>query len=717
MFVFVLAAVVIGAYIPFNQNNAEKESILIQTMIQGLNQLHYQPLALDDDFSQKAFDAYLDRIDPARRWLTQEDVVALKQFENGIDDQIDRGSFEMLDLAIERLEAGLAKTKTYFEDILSQPFDLDKQEVMNLDYENKPFAKNNEELKDYWYKSLKYETINRVYNKIKTQEKQKTSQMEDGEPEVISDISQMKDKAEAADDEPKEILTIAQMEEKAREEVLETFTDWYERMSKDRRSDHLSDYLNALTSIYDPHTNYFLPKDKANFDISMSGTLEGIGARLQTDGELTKVSSIVPGGPAWKGKDLEQNDLIVKVGQGNEEPVDITGFRIDDVVKIVRGKKGTEVKLTVRKVDGTEQVVSITRDVVQLDEGYAKSALVDVNDTGGQVGYIHLPRFYDDFQRQGGRSCANDVAAEIEKLKDHKVEGVILDLRSNGGGSLRDVVRMTGLFIEEGPIVQVKARGREPDVLSDTDKSVQYDGKLIVLVNSFSASASEILAAALQDYGRAIIIGTGKSTFGKGTVQRFFDLDRAIRGFQDVKPLGDVKLTIQKFYRVDGGSTQLRGVTPDIVLPDRYFDLMLGEQDQEFPLSWTEIQPIGHSQEVRAVKGKEKLVANSEQRVAANPTFKMIREEAARLKASREDFDYPLDLDSYTAKRKNAEAEGEKFNDILTPIATMTIKNLPEDMENIDSDEGKAARNDSWIENLQKDIYLEEAIRVLREMN
>lgn len=646
LFVFVLAAVVIGAYIPFNQNNAEKESILIQTMIEGLNQLHYQPVSLDDEFSAKAFDMYLDRLDPARRWLTQSDVNALKQYEMSIDDQINGGTFEILDLAVERLSAGLIKTQAYFEEILAQPFDLTEEDLVNLDYDNKAFAANDTELKESWRKSLKYETINRVYNKRKTQEaedkKAAKSEMEDGEPQ--------------------EKLTLEQMEEKARAEVLETFSDWYDRMAKDRRSDHLSDYLNALTSIYDPHTNYFLPKDKANFDISMSGTLEGIGARLQTDGELTKVSSIVPGGPAWKGEGLEQNDMILAVAQGDDEPVDVTGFRIDDVVKIVRGKKGTEVRLTVRKVDGTEQVISIIRDVVQLDEGYAKSALVDVDNQNGQVGYIYLPRFYDDFQRQGGRSCATDVAKEIDKLKSHNVDGVILDLRSNGGGSLRDVVRMTGLFIEEGPIVQVKARGREPDVLSDTDDKVQYDGKLIVLVNSFSASASEILAAALQDYGRAIIIGTGKTTFGKGTVQRFFDLDRAIRGFQDIKPLGDIKLTIQKFYRVDGGSTQLLGVKPDIVLPDRFFYLELGEQDQEYPLSWTEIESVGHSQEVRKIKNIDQIAVNSKKRIAENATFKMILDDAKRLKEQREDFDYPLSFDKYSVKRKSAEAEAEKFD-------------------------------------------------------
>ena len=479
IFILALSSILIGAYLPFSENNQEKESILIQTMMEGLKQLHYQPAKLDDDFSARAYKLYLDRLDPGRRWLTQEDIALLKPFKSSIDDQIKVSNFGILDVAIERLEAGLEKTKGYYQEVLSQPFDFTTKEKVNLDYENKAFAQNDTELKEYWRKAMKYETLNRVYNKQKSQE-----ESEEGEKK-----------------------TFEELEAEARKDVLKTFNDWYDRMAKDRRSDHMSDYLNALTNIYDPHTNYLLPKDKANFDINMSGTLEGIGARLQTDGENTKVSEIIPGGPAWKGKELEPNDLIMKVAQEGEEAVDVTGWRIDDVVKLIRGKKGTKVHLTLKKVDGTFEDITIVRDIVEIDEGYAKSAIIELEETIGNVGYIHLPRFYADFQRRDGRACAADVAIEVEKLKKKNVNGIILDLRNNGGGSLRDVVKMTGLFIEEGPIVQVKTRGEEPDVLVDTDPTVQWDGKLIVLVNSFSASASEILAAALQDYNRALIVG------------------------------------------------------------------------------------------------------------------------------------------------------------------------------------------------------------------
>ncbi len=691
-FSIVLIGLLVSAFYPQKTvDNAQKEAILIQSLLEGLNQLHYRPQSINDGFSQKVYDLYLDRLDPTRRWLTQKDVDQLKPFALQLDDEASRGSYEFFNLAIELYEAGFKKSQGYFEEILDKPFKFSKQETINLDLKKRPFAKNDAELKEYWRKALKYDVLSRIYSMMKDQDKEEG---EEGERKK----------------------TFEELEVEARKEVLKNFTDWYDRVAKERRADHLSDYLNAITSTYDPHTNYFLPKDKENFDISMSGTLEGIGARLQTEGQYTKVSSIVPGGPAWKGKTLEVDDRIFMVGQGEEEPVDVTGLRIDDVVKLIRGKKGTKVKLTVKKIDGDTEVITITRDVVLLDEGYAKSALLNMPSVADNVGYIRLPRFYADFNRRGGRSCATDVAREIQKLNTHGVDEIILDLRNNGGGSLRDVVRMSGLFIEEGPIVQVKARGMDPDILSDTDPRVQFDGKLIVLVNSYSASASEILAAALQDYDRAVIVGTGRSTFGKGTVQRFFDLDNALRGNSDIKPLGEVKLTIQKFYRVDGGSTQLRGVTPDVILPDRFFELETGEQEEEYAMPWTEIAPVRYKQNVYEVKNRKELAKNSAARVQNNGTFKMIAEDAKRLKSQRDDTVFSLDYDGYKGHREKRQAAADKYKDLMKEIESFKIENLPEDLEDINSDESKVARNDEWIKNLKKDVYLEEALHILADM-
>ena len=531
----------------------EKDDLLLQTLLGGIKQLHYSPNKVDDGFSKEVFDLYMERLDNGKRWLTASEVSTLSAYQMEIDDAILEPDYEFFEKSIELKKAGLARAKSYYQEILKTPFDFTKAEDVELDGDKKGFAANENELKEYWRKSLKYDVMTRLATKLDEQEKARNQELDkmdkDGEPKSEDDL-----KKEMVERDKILGKSTKELEQEVREKTVERYDDWFERLNQERRSDYMSNYLNAITNVFDPHTSYYLPKDKENFDINMSGTLEGIGARLQTGDEYTKVVSIIPGGPAWKGKELEVEDLIMKVTQGDnstEEPLDVTGLRIDDVVAKIRGKKGTEVILTVKRVDGSVKDISIVRDVVILDEGYAKSATLNHSEIIDNIGYIKLPRFYADFSRRGGKSCAVDVGKEIEKLNATNVNGIILDLRNNGGGSLRDVVDMTGFFIEEGPIVQVKARNRKPEVLTDDDANVQYDGPLIVMVNEFSASASEILAAALQDYGRAVIVGSN-NTFGKGTVQRFFDLDSAIKGNDDLKPLGEVKMTIQKFYRING---------------------------------------------------------------------------------------------------------------------------------------------------------------------
>jgi len=373
------------------------------------------------------------------------------------------------------------------------------------------------------------------------------------------------------------------------------------------------------------------------------------------------------------------------------------------------------VKLTVKKVDGSVKIIPISRDVVIIDESYAKSMILNFPGKIENVGYIKLPRFYADFNRKEGRSCAKDIAAELEKLKAQHVNGIILDLRNNGGGSLRDVVTMSGLFIEQGPIVQVKARGRQAEVLEDTDPKVQYDGDLIVMINSYSASASEILAAALQDYDRALIVGS-KSSFGKGTVQRFFDLDRAIRGYNEVKPLGEVKLTIQKFYRVNGGSTQLRGVVPDIILPDRFHYIEVGEKDHDFAMEWTEISPVEYGQNVTKLKDKAAWEAASAERVKNSETFNKVLENAKYLKEQRDRSTYSLNLKFFQEEISRIEEESKRYDDLFKEIDGLNVSNLESDLSYIKSDESRVARNDEWIKSIRKDIYIDEVLNIMHDM-
>lgn len=681
--------ILVAAYLP-QADNAGKESILVRTLIRGLEYMHYQPADLDDEFAKKAYELYIDDIDGGRRWLTQKDIDKLEALKTEIDNDIQEGELDFFNLSVDLLEAGVEKTQSYYKEILAKPFDFSKEETIEMDGEKRSFAKNDAALKEYWRKSLKYETLARYARELKEQEK-------------AGEETEIKSKEE--------------LEKEAREKVLELYDKLYDRIGKTKREDHLSTFLNSLTSIFDPHTNYLKPIDKQNFDITFSGRLEGIGARLQTDGDYTKVVDIVIGGPAWKGKELQENDIITKVAQGDEEPLDVKGMIVDDVVQYVRGKKGTEVRLTVKSMDGTEKVISIIRDIVYLEESYAKSLILDGPTAGEKIGYLYLPAFYADFENRDGRFCAPDVAKELEKLKEEKVDGIILDLRNNGGGSLRDVVRMSGFFIEEGPIVQVKSRAKKAEVLVDVDDRVQYDGPLVVMVNGFSASASEILAAALQDYGRAVVVGSN-STHGKGTVQRFVDLDRTIRGYEEYKPLGQVKLTTQKFYRIDGGSTQLRGVVPDIILPDNFHYIKTGEKQEKYPMKWSEIEPVSYNQNVLRISREEirELADKSANRVDANPTFQKVLENAKRFKKQRDQSVYPLKLSSYQSFVDTRNAEATKYRNIFDNIVNGGVKNLEVDVPAYTGNETKEARNKTFIEDVAKDAYIKETLNIIHDM-
>ncbi len=676
----------------------EKESLLLKTMMDGFKNYHFNPLEIDDDFSAKVYDLYLERLDGGKRFLVLDDVKQLSKYAKNLDNAIDEGDYEFFDLSVLLYEAGIMRAKSYYNEALVKEFDYTIDENLQLDGKKRDFPSTYEEQKLRWEKIVKYEIMTRFNSELEKQNEILEGKEED-RPEDFKEYSE------------------EHLMGEARGEVKDVFDKWFIRMEQTKRSDRLELYLNSIAGIYDPHTNYYAPIDKENFDISMSGKLEGIGARLQSDGVETKVTEIITGGPAWKEGSLKPNDIILKVAQGEEEPVDVNGMHINEVVSYIRGKKGTEVRLTVRTDDGTEKIVPIVRDIVIMDEGYAKSLTLDYANEGVKnIGYIYLPRFYADFKDKEGRQCAEDVAQEIKKLKAQGVNSLILDLRDNGGGSLRDVVRMSGLFIKEGPIVQVKARDYKAKVLEDEDERVLFDGNLIVMVNQFSASASEILAAAMQDYNRGVVIGS-KSTFGKGTVQRFVNLDDMVWGQKEAKPLGSVKMTIQKFYRVDGGTTQLKGVVPDIILPDNYQNIDMGEKEYDYAMEWTQIDPVKHQQNVRKIKNIDKLRSNSKKRVGLNETFKLINDNADRLKRVRDDSDVSLNLKEYQEEREADLEEAEKYESIMEEdIEGLVAKNLKGDIEAIEADEAKAERNKKWLEKVKKDVYIQEALMIMKDM-
>ena len=692
--ILALAALLVGfgAFYPM-QDDREKEEMVLHAVMNYLKVLHFEPKTIDDDFSELVYDSYLEALDSGKRFLLQSEIDQLAVYKLELDDQIHIRTFEFFDLSVQLIDAGFDRAKGIYKEVVNQPFDFSKSEFIEFDEEKKSFAKDELELRDLWRKYLKYEVLTNLNQKLEEQE-------ENDDPEKV-------------------VKSQLDLEKECREEVKETFDDWFKRLDKLRRSDRFESYINAITNIYDPHSVYLTPKKKQDFDIRMGGKLEGIGARLSIDGDFTKVVSIVPGGPAYKEGQLEVDDIIMTVTQEEGEPLDLTGMRIDDVVQHIRGDKGTIVLLKVKKATDNSIIdIAIERDEVIIDEGFARSLLLHSEDSDKKYGYIKLPKFYSSFEGKNGNSCSSDVKKELEKLKENNISGVILDLRNNGGGSLRDVISMTGLFIEDGPIVQVKPREKKATVYKDTDDGVVYDGPLVVMVNNYSASASEILAAALQDYGRAVIVGSN-STFGKGTVQRFFNLDDAFKNkSDDFQELGQIKVTMQKFYRVNGGSTQLKGVTPDIILPDSYHLLDIGERDYDYAMDWSVIDPVEFDQDVFAFDNLFDIKNASAERIAKNPEFALIMENAERLKKNRDQSTYPLSLEEYKGFLDQREKEAEPFKKIMDEdIEELIVENLAVDKSYISSDESRIARNDDWKKKVKKDIYLEEVLQIIGEIN
>jgi len=449
--------------------------------------------------------------------------------------------------------------------------------------------------------------------------------------------------------------------------------------------------------------------------VNMAGKYEGIGATLrQKQGYLTVVD-MFPGSPSWRGKEMDIGDLIMHVAQGDEPSVDILDMKMEKAVELIKGPKNSKVRLTIKKRDGNIKEISLIRDVIIMEETYASSLLIGENKKSEKIGYISLPKFYIDFQDKNGRQCAEDVLAELVNLKKDGAKGIILDLRNNGGGSLQEVVEMAGLFIEKGPVVQVKTRAGRPIILDDKDSDVHYDGPLVVLTNYASASASEIFAAAIQDYGRGLIIGS-PSTFGKGTVQRVTDLDDFMPPkLDDIKPFGALSLTVQKYYRINGNTTQLIGVIPDIILPDSYQYLDIGEKEQKYALDCDEIEPVdfsvwNHSYDLAGLRKR------SQNRLSKNDDFKLIEENARRLKTESNRKEFSLNLDEYMDMLSAQKREAKKFEKLMKESTGIFLNNLPSDAETLKVDTAKAERNERMIEELGKDIYLAEAVKVMGDI-
>jgi carboxyl-terminal processing protease len=684
-----------GVFVAFRtlgigENPPTKNEKILHNVGEMLKDIHYSPKQIDDKFSKEIFGKYLGEVDVEKNVLLQSDVEALRhKFETKIDDEILGKTTIQFVPAVDLIyKKRLAETETIYKDILSKPFDFTAEEEVNEDYDKVDYPKNDAERKEAWRKHLKYLTLERYAELLDNQE---------------SRVGQKDFVARSKED----------LEKDARARTQKVMDRLYERLKlKMSDDDRFNMFVQTIVQSMDPHTDYFPPVEKRYFDEQMSGHFFGIGASLRDEDGNIKIGTLVTGSPAWKSGQVNIGDIIAKVAQGNQEPVDLAGFFVEDAVKLIRGTKGTEVKLTLKKTDGSTKVVTLVRDEIVQDEAtFARSAVI--NTVKGKIGYIFLPEFYADFENQNGKRCAVDVAREVIKLKEDNVDGIVIDLRNNGGGSLLDVVQMAGLFVEQGPIVQVRDRDGKPQILPDHDKSVLYDGPLAVMVNELSASASEIFAAAIQDYKRGVIIGS-TSTYGKGTVQRPFGVDKPLGFMEANSDLGTLKLTLQKFYRISGGSTQLRGVASDIVLPDLYEYYKIREKDNPDALPWDEIQkadytPWKYAYDLNTIK------AMSSERLKSDSAFNQIGRDAEWL-SKTSDKVFPLNLQKYQDEQKQIRATIKQIDALSKLPVAMNVDGLPQDAHKYDDDKDKETRYQQWLKDKRTDIWLGEAVNVLDDM-
>ena len=671
----------------FSDNDPEKDRVLIYVLKNILTRGHFVVKDMNDDFSEHVFNSFIDGLDPSKRYFTQKDIKEFSKYKFQIDNQLLQDDLTFYKLVYGRFLDKIKNAKSYYGDLLAQPFNFKKDETIDLDYDKVPFAKNDNQLIDYWRKQLKLQTLSRIQEQTDLQ-KEKLE----------------KDKKFKAKD-------FKTLEKEARAEVLKNMEELYIRIEELEHKDWFSTFLNSVVGAFDPHTTYMNPDKKETFDQTMAGKLEGIGARLQPKGIYTHVFELVSGGPAWKQGELEPGDIILEVAQGDGEPLDIVGMRLSDAIKFIKGPKGTEVRLTVKKkVDSSIKVISIIRDVVELGETFVKSSIVEKD--GKKYAIIDLPSFYIDFSDNNYRDSAKDMEREIERLKKEDVSGIIVDLRNNGGGSLKTAVEISGLFIDKGPIVQVKYRGEDPIVKSDIDPKMQWDGAVVVLVNEFSASASEIFAAAMQDYKRGVILG-GNQTYGKGTVQNILPINQFYPNYK--KDLGYLKMTIQKFYRVNGGSTQKEGVYSDIAMPSRLSYMDFGERDLEGALSWDKV-PNAKYTLANSYANFTDVVNNSKERILNDPKFSLINDYAKWLKKNQEITTYSLNYKKFFADNEIREKEGEKYKKVFDFKSNLTFTSPTYEKNLFKSNKDLEDKRIAWHKNLSKDMYVSEALNVLSEL-
>ena len=679
------------------QNDEEKMQTIMISVKNTLSYLHYSPKPINDAYSVDVFDKYLEMMDPAKKFLLQSDVDEFTKHKTKLDDYLNRGDISFFNLTVDRLNARTKEVEKLSQDILSKPINFDENEELILEPKLKAYPKNQEELRNEWKKFIKYNILQEIETlnaKEQTQKEKKDS------------VNKFKLK----DTIKLQILTPQQKQAKATDEVKDLLTSMFKRYDKRKKMDWFSVYMNAYTEVFDPHTNYFSPQDKEDFDVSFKGKVIGIGATIQESKGKIKIGTLVVGAPAWKSKQISEGDEILKVqSKKGEEPINVSGMLVDEAVRFIRGEKGSEVVLTLRKKDGSIKEVKMIREEVAIEDTFARSIIVN-SPNGKKYGFINLPGFNADFEDAKGRNASDDIKAELIKLKAQNVEGIILDLRNNGGGSLTEVVDIMGLFMKNGPVVQVKDGNGKIQVLKNKQNDPIWTGPLVIMQNELSASASEILAGAMQDYGRAVIVGSPQS-FGKGTVQTFVELNRFLNTSDD---FGALKLTIQKFYRVNGKSTQLKGVDSDIPMKDIFTYEEIGERYDNYALPWDQVSTSGFAP--LNTLNMSNLVNNSAKRLTQNKNYQLLLESAQWKEKLDKEEKVTLNLKEFESLMKARKEQIEKFKSLIKFNNGLNFTLHADEAKRGKTDEVFAKKSENWLKNLKRDIYLQETVNIISEM-
>ena len=670
----ILSLTIFGFTLKKNKlSDPEKEKVLLEIVKYVVERGHYNSIDLDDNFSVKIFDDFISKLDPQKRFFTVNDIRQLNRYKYKIDDQIKNYQLEFFEETYKTYNQRVSDAKLFVDKVFETDFDFSENEFIDLNNDSIPFSIGKNQLFERWRKQIKYSVLDIVTQRY-------SSDSLDFNEIKINAISTVKKNTD----------------------------DFFDYANELDRDDWFSVFVNSFVSQFDPHTFYFKPDDKEKFDVSISGKFDGIGARLSKADGNVKIVDVIIGGPVWRDKLLDVGDVILAVGQGDDELVSIYGMKLDDSIKLIKGPAGTVVTLRVKKIDGQIQDVKIKRDEVELEETFAKSTVISKNDNN--YGYISLPKFYADFDNYKNRNSANDVKNEIIKLKNNGIQGLILDLRNNGGGSLQTVVEMTGLFIEKGPVVQVKSIGNRKKVLYDRDPQVYWDGPLVLLINEMSASASEIISAALQDYNRAIIIGSEKS-FGKGTVQNIVDLNRFISNTD--YDMGALKVTTDIFYRINGESVQLEGVQSDIIIPDSYMYIFNGERDEKNPIKWDKIGPATYTKWNKYSDKFNYVKDQINKKLDQNKLINNIYDRAEWIRNQQNLKNVPLNIVEYKKYQKNQKQKASQFDNISKYQNELSFNLLKAEKPFINANRELFEARAKWHESLSKDIFIDQAVNAL----